>query len=143
MMYPVLSLPQVNDFNISESGNIALKTSAKFSFEVSEWCFSAVWRHHNTSARSVAVPPRATLMSTAEDEEETAQVVAVASGVTAGGVTTLALGCGGATRLPQKLAMESCRSQRLAAALWLAQHMWDFNELMPIDTILIFFLHNV
>lgn len=83
-------------------------------------------------------------MSAAEDEEaEIARVVAVASGATAGGVTTLALGCGGATRLPQKLAMESCRSLRLAAALWLAQHMWDFNELMPIDTILIFFLHNV
>lgn len=38
MMYPVLSLPQVNDFAISESGNMALKTSAKFSFEFSEWC---------------------------------------------------------------------------------------------------------
>ena len=62
--------PQAKDLAMSESGNMALKTSAKFSLLFREWCFSAVWRHHNTSARSVAMLPSATLMSAENEEAE-------------------------------------------------------------------------
>lgn len=116
MMCPVLSSPQVNDFDIQIWKHSLQNVSQVFVWVQWMVFLHAVWRHQNTSARSVALPPRATLMSVPEDEEtEPPFVIAVASGAAVGGVTMLALGCGGATRLPQKPAMESCRSRWLAA----------------------------
>ena len=51
----VLSLPHVNDFAMSESGNISLNSSEIPSLEFNEWCLTAVFKHHRASARSVGV----------------------------------------------------------------------------------------
>ncbi len=54
-MYEVLSFPHVKVLAISESGNIARKSSAKSLFPLYDWCLVTVFNTHRISAFSVEV----------------------------------------------------------------------------------------
>ncbi len=57
-MYEVLSFPHVKVLAMSESGNIARKSSAISSFPLYDWCLVTVFNTHRTSAFSVEVDPK-------------------------------------------------------------------------------------
>lgn len=58
-MYEVLSFPHVKVLAMSESGNIAWKSSEMSSFPLYDWCFVTVFNTHRTSAFNVEVDPKA------------------------------------------------------------------------------------